>query len=243
MSNYPGGKNGSGVFHTIINRIPEHSIYFEFFAGSASIYFNKLPSSISFLCDASRLPIDHLLPKIRATDHAFIFDSVSNVRFWVAILNHFHASGLKVFCYLDPPYPMQSRSSSRPIYDFEMSDENHIALLRGLVPATFPIAISTYPNSIYSSFLSKWHVHSYVAATRKGPKKELLYMNYAMPAALHDYRYLGKNFRERESFSRIRKNLLKKLDNIPPLLLASIESIIAEKIGTPDKTLNQSKDE
>ena len=53
-------------------------------------------------------------------------------------------------------------------------------------------------------------------------------MNYAEPVALHDYRYLGNNFRERERFKRIRNNLKKRWLDMPLLERLALSSMLAE---------------
>lgn len=48
---YPGGKGGSGVYQTIINLIPPHSVYIEAFAGGANIYERKARAVRSILLE------------------------------------------------------------------------------------------------------------------------------------------------------------------------------------------------
>ena len=65
------------------------------------------------------------------------------------------------------------------------------------------VMISGYWSALYADALQGWHTVSFQAMTRSGkPATEWLWMNYPEPAALHDYRYLGADFRERE---RIKK--------------------------------------
>jgi hypothetical protein len=53
-------------------------------------------------------------------------------------------------------------------------------------------------------------------------------MNYPTPVALHDYRYLGDNFRERERIKRKANRWVAKLQNMPVLerqaLLSAIDT-------------------
>jgi hypothetical protein len=41
---YPGGKNGAGVYKTIVNQIPPHEIYIEPFAGGGAVLLRKRPA-------------------------------------------------------------------------------------------------------------------------------------------------------------------------------------------------------
>ena len=56
---------------------------------------------------------------------------------------------------------------------------------------------------------------------------EWVWMNYADPVALHDYRYLGEDFRERERIKRKTQRWVNRLQTMPLLerraLLAALE--------------------
>lgn len=79
------------------------------------------------------------------------------------------------------------------------------------------IAISTYPNDIYKSILEDWRLLEFTSNTHKGLATEHLYMNYPEPSELHDYSYLGDNYRDRENIKRRHSTLLKKIDRLSPL--------------------------
>ena len=49
---YPGGKNGAGVFQTLINLIPPHDLYIEAFVGSGAVFRNKRCAPASIVIDA-----------------------------------------------------------------------------------------------------------------------------------------------------------------------------------------------
>lgn len=219
---YKGGKNGNGTYQTIINQIPEHDIYSEFFTGSAAIYRKLKPADIAFLFEKSQQQLS-FIKKILAPGHiAHSFDTVANINFLVDVFNLFHSCGYRIFVYADPPYPFSSRTYQKPIYKHEMSDSDHIAFLTGIRRAKFSIAISTYKNSIYSEKLSDWRLLQYQSIVRGGTRTEYLYMNYPETSHLHDFSFIGKNFREREKFERIKNNTVRKLQTIDKKLLNSI---------------------
>jgi hypothetical protein len=56
-------------------------------------------------------------------------------------------------------------------------------------------------------------------------------MNYKAPVELHDYRYLGNNFRERERIKRIKTRWLARLDQMDDLERYAMLSTIAEYGG------------
>jgi DNA adenine methylase len=255
MAQYQGGKNGSGTYQQIINLIPPHSLYFEGFAGSAAIYFNKCRSRTSILCDISCGAIDEL--KLRLTmasiaencdtraatiaakrvtaaadiaikndaGHGSIaikYDTLRNLEF----LNHFltfcHSSGRSVFAYFDPPYPFEVRKCKNPMYDHELTTADHIAFLSVIRSSSFPCMISTYRSSMYDEYLKDWNSYDFYSTTRKGKALETVYYNYPKPSLLHDFNHLGNNFREREAYNRIRKNMIRKLETLPESLRNAI---------------------
>jgi len=78
--------------------------------------------------------------------------------------------------------------------------------------------ISGYWTKLYARELRNWHAISFQAVTRSGRiATEWLWSNFSEPVALHDYHYLGTNFRERE---RIKRKMLRwtlRLKRMPTL--------------------------
>lgn len=223
---YKGGKNGNGTYQSIINQIPEHSIYFELFAGSAAVFRRKRTADISILCEKSRKQCENLNKIVSPADIVINCDVIANLSILLQLSQLFHNLGHEVFWYIDPPYPFKSRSYKKPIYKHELCDMDHVALLTGIRSFNFPVAISTYENSIYSNLLSDWRLITFQSIVRGGTRTEYLYMNYPKSSQLHDFSYIGDNFREREAFSRQRKNFLKKLNKMSPILKNAILSDI-----------------
>lgn len=230
---YKGGKNGNGTYQTIINQIPRHDIYLELFAGSAAIYKNIRAANISILCDKDKKQCESLKKSVRPGTIVLNCDVINALPILIAMLEVLKSKGCNIFLYLDPPYPFSSRSYKKPIYTHEMNDEDHIALLNGIRCATFPIAISTYNNRMYAEHLYDWRLLKYQSIVRGGNRTEYLYMNYPDPEVLHDYSFLGSNFREREAISRKVKNMQNKLNSMPvPELIAILSGVISiEKVA------------
>ena len=124
--------------------------------------------------------------------------------------------GKNTFVYCDPPYVMESRAGGR-IYNHEYTDEQHIELLKLLVSLDAMIMISGYRHAIYDDALSSWRRVDYMAPTRGGLKPESAWMNYKPPTELHDYRYLGKNYRDRERIKKKKERWVKNLMAMPVL--------------------------
>lgn len=75
--------------------------------------------------------------------------------------------------------------------------------------------------------LKGWHAASFQAATRGTPAAEWVWYNFERPVELHDYRFLGSDYRERERIKRKKKRWVERLKRQPILerqaLLAAIQ--------------------
>jgi len=67
--------------------------------------------------------------------------------------------------YADPPYPHGVRTQH--MYNNEMSDEDHVLLLKTLLAHPGPVVLSGYANDLYDDVLRKWG-----RITMKPPKVE-----------------------------------------------------------------------
>jgi hypothetical protein len=91
------------------------------------------------------------------------------------------------------------------------------------------VALSGYWSSLYASMLQDWRSISYMVGVQGGQaREEWLWMNYPEPAALHDYRYLGENFREREKITRQKRRWRARLLRMSSLQRYALLSSIAE---------------
>jgi site-specific DNA-adenine methylase len=220
--NYPGGKNGSGVYQAIINLMPPHLTYIEPFLGSGAIMRLKKPAWSSIGIDIDAAVIKRFtvpIPELELIQEDAL-DWLSNYQFLTRTL-----------IYLDPPYLMETRSSKRPIYDHEFYTlEQHTKLLELIQRLPCMVMISGYWSVLYSTELIAWRSASFQAQTRGGHSAtEWVWMNYPSPLELHDYRYLGSDFRERERIKRKQARWKNRLATMPDLerhaLLSVIESL------------------
>ena len=107
------------------------------------------------------------------------------------------------FIYLDPPYLRSVRKTKRALYRYEFwTKEDRSRLLSLIRSLPCMVAISGYWSELYQDRLSDWRLVTFQANTRNGMATECLWMNYDQPETLHDYRFLGTDFRERERIKR-----------------------------------------
>lgn len=225
---YPGGKSGSGVYQQIINQMPPHRRYIEPFLGGGAIMRLKkyAAASIGIDIDAEAISAfpDKDIPGLRLYND----DALAWLR------REFTPDTL---IYLDPPYLMETRSTKQKYYRYEFSYEQHVELLSIITgwEMNCMICISGYWSDLYAWALAGWRKISFQTRTRGGKiATEWLWMNYPEPLELHDYRYLGRNFRERERIKRKKNRWKNQLLNMPELERHAILSAIDElRSGRP----------
>jgi len=178
-------------YQWIINQIPVHKNYFEVFVGNGAVFNHLKECELSVINDA-----DGKVSKV--WNSLGIYCSCLHFKDFLPVLNNY---GSEAFVYLDPPYPHSTRKSKHR-YNVEMSDKEHEELLTIADQLNCNIAISSYQNKMYDRLLKDWRRNEIEVMTRGGKAKESLYMNYDKPTQLHDNRYIGNNFTERQQIKR-----------------------------------------
>lgn len=223
---YPGGKNGSGVYQAIINLMPPHKVYVEAFFGGGAIMKLKKPALANIAIDADARSLESFEggPPGLQLLHG---DALA----WLSTAGPTLSDDALV--YLDPPYLMSTRSCKRAIYTHEFATfEEHARLLDIITTLPCMVMISGYWSELYADRLKGWRSASYQAQTRGGhPATEWVWMNFPAPLELHDYRYLGRSFRERERIKRQQLRWKNRIQRMPDLerhaILAAIDEIRA----------------
>lgn len=224
--NYPGGKGAA--FRHIINEIPPHDIYIELFFGGGAVARKKRPARLNLGIDRDFEPLAIAKNGVAAENFDLLqMSAIDFLDSWQP------PAGRRVFIYADPPYLMSVRSYQRPLYNFEFGSEaEHIALLTRLRAAAnggAMVAISGYESELYSELIGDWRRVSYRAVKRSGAVvDELLFTSYGEPARLHDYRYLGVDFRERERIKRKGRRWVDRLARLPILEQRAILARMSE---------------
>lgn len=226
---YVGSKFGAGVYQSIINQMPPHRVYIEPFLGSGSIMQLKRPAAVNIGVDLDWSVLQR--PEIRAA---------------VPGVHLVHADALKFLAgypwrgdelvYADPPYLASTRMQGRLYYRCELAtEEEHANLLDLLDELPCMVALSGYESEMYARCLHRWRLVKFPAMTRGGPAVECLWMNYDAPARLHDYRYLGADYRERENLARQKNRWRRRLERMPVLQRQALLQVLAEiQAGSSD---------
>lgn len=228
---YYGGKGMGGVYQTIINHITPHDRYVEPFCGNASIFKKKELAISSLITDLDPLICNHINEHLEQKGYTLkneekqkwiwemqgkivtvmVIDAIEVLEDVIRFCTR--NSLLKVFVHLDPPYMKETRRFQTNRYRFELDTNYHEKMLELCLKAPYNchILISCYDNKLYKKTLSDWHQHSFETKTRgKVKATETIYYNYEVNQ-LHDYTYLGKDFREREQFKVVSQRAVNKI--------------------------------
>jgi len=205
--NFPGGKGGT--YQKYINLMPPHEVYIESHLGGGAImrYKRKAKRNIG-------IEIDPDIIEIWNSRNPIGFELIHGDT--VSFLKSYPFTG-KELVYCDPPYIRETRKKYYPLYKYEYSLSHHIELLEVIKSLPCMVMISGYESSLYKESLKTWHTHSFQAATHHGMATEWIWMNYSKPVHLHDYRYLGDNFREREKIKLKFKRWVARFKSMPAI--------------------------
>ena len=218
LNHYPGGKGENGIFQRLINLIPPHEIYIETHLGGGAVMRNKRPAR-----DNIGIEIDPEVIKLWRATNQINFELVQGDA--VTFLKNYQFTG-KELVYCDPPYLRETRKKQYPLYKYEYSNEQHIELLETIKAFPCMVMISGYHSRLYAEMLQGWCTYSFQAGCHHGVATEYVWMNYPAPIELHDYRYLGDTFRERERLKLIKRNWIRRLKSMPVLEREALLSAI-----------------
>ncbi len=226
---YPGGKNGAGVYQTIINLMPPHEVYIEPFLGGGAIMRQKRPALLNIGLDLDAGVIARFDDATGGT--VISGDARSRFRFQhgdgLAFLRSYPFTGAELV-YCDPPYMHETRGRT-DLYRYEMDDRQHAALLDIIKRLPCRVMLSGYWTERYAAALQHWNSVTFEAMTRAGRiATEWLWFNFPEPVALHDYRYLGEDFRERERIKRKKQRWVTRLHTMPTLERRALLAAIGE---------------
>lgn len=217
---YPGGKGK--CFQRIINMMPQHHTYIETHLGGGAVMRNKLSAERNIGIDLDNLVIQHWRDEKNDLCELIQADAL-------AVLCGFEFQGGELI-YADPPYVLSSRKRSR-IYRHEYSDDDHNKLLAQLVKLPCYVMISGYENPLYDQLLKGWRKEKFNAKTHSGIREECVWMNFDPPQKLHDSRYQGHTYRERQTVARRRTRLYDRIDQMEPTERSEFIQWINSKYG------------
>lgn len=94
-----------------------------------------------------------------------------------------NCNGENAFLYCDPPYVPETRTSKK-VYQYEMTKEEHVDLLKAIDKFEGKVMISGYDSKIYKDYLKNWNLKTKEIANHSGQndkksrRKEVIWFNY-----------------------------------------------------------------
>lgn len=214
---YPGGKGKT--YQHVINVMPPHRVYIETHLGGGAVMSHKRPAVCNIGIDAN--------PKVVSAWPAEKMPGVELVCGRAEdFLAQYEFRGDELI-YLDPPYHPHTRRQAR-VYTWDYSVEDHERLLALLVSLPCMVILSGYANSLYSDSLAGWRTRTFQAKTHTDVREETLWFNFEPPQILHDSRYLGGDFRARQTTKRRLQRLQDKVKRMLPVERAVFAEWLSE---------------
>jgi DNA adenine methylase len=242
-SSYPGGKSGAGIPQRIISLIPPHDVLVVPFAGRCGITRRIRPAARTILVDLDPAVCDwwhkwQTTPKGRRVE-IHCADGIEFLRHFCGLTRYTGDTSHTVppiangwptptCIFADPPYVLGARTGK--IYRHELTDADHAKLVGTVtrIPAAqYSVILCGYWSPIYHR-LDHWRRIEHQVMTRGGLRREQIWTNYAEPRALHDYRFIGTDRRERERIHRRQKTILATLATLPQFERAAMIAAIAD---------------
>ena len=218
---YPGSKGQAGVFQRIIGQMPPHEIYVELFYGGGYIARIKRWAEFNNAIDKSKAALKDVAK-------FFLPVNMCAMQWLETVLLGTPNDNRRTLIYADPPYLLSTRQG-RLYYDYEMTDADHVRLLALLSACDCNVLLSGYPSTLYSDALKDWRCISYRTRTRGRTVTECLWANFPEPAELHDWRFAGKDRRERLTLKRLAARYLARLENMAPRKRGYVLNAIRER--------------
>ena len=223
---FPGGKGKT--YPHVINLMPRHRVYIETHLGSGAVMRHKRPAERNIGIDADQRVIERWAESAETYPGLELLCSKAET-----FLTRYCFSGEELI-YVDPPYYPSTRRRHR-IYRHEYTEADHGELLRVLVSLPCKVIVSGYSNPMYQQELGHWRTRVFSSKTHTDVRLETLWFNFEPPTELHDSRYLGGNFRERESTRRRLKRMKQKLLRMEPRERAAIAQWLYQTVPlTPE---------
>jgi hypothetical protein len=220
------------VWQRIVSLMPEHRNYFEPFLGHGAVLLRKKPApgcNVGSDVDAGVIEWwKDRAARRPASPHPTILQQCG----LQLLSTHPAMADPNTLAYLDPPYLAETRTRRLYAHEFD-APEQHLELLRLIKRLPCLVMISGYCAPLYCFELAGWRWTSFNAMTRGGARREYVWMNFPAGLPLHDVRFVGEGFRERERIGRKRDRWRRKFEKMPPaerqVIREALEAVLSAK--------------
>jgi hypothetical protein len=201
---YAGGKGKT--YQHVINLLPPHTTYIETHLGGGAVLRHKSPAQNTIGIDIDPVVIDLWRKRFPGKAYLVEGDALTFLR-----SRSFDPEDV-IYC--DPPYVPSTRRSKR-VYRFDYEEADHENLLTALIELPCRVVISGYPSGLYDKYLKPWNSKAFMAKAHDGVREERLWYNFPSPPRLHDWRFLGDDFRQRQDIKRRLLRAKGKISGLP----------------------------
>ena len=226
-----GGKSGAGVWQRIINQIPPCEVFVSGFLGNCAVMRRLRLPRVAIGIDADLDVIEQWRRNQKAVRSNAITLLHGCCLDWLKSFFVHMDEPAGVLVYLDPPYMLGPRGG-RLYYRHELSDDQHGQLAE--IVATLPCRVLlNHPRcELYDAALGGWRRVEYRAMTRGGKlMDDCLWANYPEPDELQDYRFVGRNKRQRERIRRRCRNWVASLKRMGTHERGAMLAAVAAEFG------------
>ena len=190
----------------MINLMPPHDRYVETHFGGGAVMRNKRPASTNIGIDIDPAALEKW-PRDSAVNITLIHGDALKTLASLSL-------GPGDLIYVDPPYFPETRRRKR-VYRFDYTPDEHASLLQFLMRVRCMALVSGYRCNLYDTYLKDWNRRDFLAWTHTGFRTESIWYNYPTPSVLHDSRFLGGNYRERQNVKRRTERIRSRLSRLP----------------------------
>lgn len=203
---YPGGKGK--CYQRLINLMPPHQTYIESHLGGGAVMRNKKAAQRNIGLDLDSKVIERWQSELPGICELHQVDAVT-------FLENYSFEGQELV-YVDPPYLPETRRRAK-VYRCDYTEYDHVRLLRCLAGLPCKVILSGYECDLYNRHLIGWRKISFSVKTHLDMREETVWMNFESPSRLHDSRYMGETFRDRQTIQRRRSRLRSRIERLDPI--------------------------
>lgn len=220
---YPGGKGK--CYQRLINLMPPHDTYIETHLGGGAVLRNKRSADSNIGIDRDPAVIERWQLE-KSGPWTIVMGKAEDV-----LQERDYSGNELVYC--DPPYLPETRR--RPtVYRYDYSRKDHEHLVEVLTQLPCKAMVSGYNSALYNDAFTGWTKVTFQSRTHVDTREECVWMNYPMPVELHDARYLGDNFRSRETIRRRQQRLYERIRRLSAAEHRELAYWLHSEFGVPE---------
>lgn len=223
---FVGSKGGAGIAQWLISQMPPHTHYVECCLGRGKVYDKKLAASVNIGIESDAETLrEFWFGRDRGDIEIICGDCLE----YLPRLDLPQSA----LVYADPPYLRSAcQDTTRRYYRHDRPDpEWHGRLLDVLTSLRCMVIVSGYESELYHTRLAHWRTAYKWTVNRGGAAvKEVCWMNFEQPVLLHDSRYVGDNYTDRQRVKRKMERWKKNFLALPAderwAMFAALSSVV-----------------